>query len=36
MRISDHDPLVYGKGDLLIGGKGAEAVLSNFPEENFI
>jgi hypothetical protein len=34
MRISDHDPLVYGKGDLLIGGKDIAEILMNLPEED--
>eukprot|EP00985_Skeletonema_marinoi_P026348 scaffold20345_cov204-Skeletonema_marinoi.AAC.14 len=33
MRIRDHDPLVYSKGDLLIGGKDIAETLINLPEE---
>lgn len=33
MRISNHDPLVYSKGDLLIGGKDIAEILINLPEE---
>jgi len=33
MRIRDHDPLVYSKGDLLIGGKDVAETLVNLPEE---
>lgn len=33
MRITNHDPLVYSKGDLLIGGKDIAETLINLPEE---
>ena len=33
MRIRDHDPLVYSKGDLLIGGKDIAEMLVLLPEE---
>lgn len=34
MRIKNHDPLVYSKGDLLIGGKDIAETLINLPEED--
>lgn len=34
MRIRNHDPLVYGKGDLLIGGKNIAEVLISLPEDS--
>lgn len=36
MRISGHDPLVYGKGELLIGGKEIADVLLNLAEDDNI
>lgn len=36
MRIKNHDPLVYSKGDLLIGGQGIAETLINLPEEDEI
>ena len=33
MRISGHDPLVYGKGELLIGGKDVADVLLTLAED---
>lgn len=36
MRIRNHDPLVYSKGDLLIGGKDIAETLINLPEEDEI
>ena len=36
MRIRNHDPLVYSKGDLLIGGKDIAETLINLPEEGEI
>ena len=36
MRIRNHDPLVYSKGDLLIGGKDIAETLINLPEEEEI
>ena len=36
MRISGHDPLVYGKGELLIGGKDIADVLLTLAEDDNI
>ena len=36
MRIKNHDPLVYSKGDLLIGGKDIAETLINLKEEDEI
>jgi hypothetical protein len=36
MRISGHDPLVYGKGELLIGGKDIADVLLTLEEDDNI
>ena len=36
MRISGHDPLVYGKGELLIGGKDVAEVLLTLAEDDNI
>ena len=34
--ISGHDPLVYGKGELLIGGKDVADVLLTLAEDDNI
>jgi hypothetical protein len=38
MRLPDHDPLIYSKGDLLLGAKGGSAesrVLQTIFDESY-